>query len=98
MLLPFGTTCTEVCLESWVLMVQELRLVQKQDKQGKDVMWCFVEFEEIVQAARCMKVLQVRAKPQDSRNVMPRLCLQQVRLLCKLEQRFSHYHIAHSAP
>lgn len=42
-------------------MVQELRLVQKQDKQGKDVMWCFVEFEEIVQAARCMKVLQVRA-------------------------------------
>lgn len=41
--------------------MQELRLVQKQDKQGKDVMWCFVEFEEIVQAARCMKVLQVRA-------------------------------------
>ncbi len=40
--------------------VQELRLVQKTDKQGKNVMWCFVEFEEIVQAARCMKVLQVR--------------------------------------
>ena len=40
--------------------MQELRLVQKQDKQGKDVMWCFVEFDEIVQAARCMKVLQVR--------------------------------------
>ena len=31
-------------------------------------MWCFVEFEEIVQAARCMKVLQVRAKPQFSRK------------------------------
>jgi hypothetical protein len=43
--------------------VQELRLVQKQDKQGKDVMWCFVEFEEVVQAARCMKVLQVSASP-----------------------------------
>lgn len=38
---------------------QELRLVQKTDKQGKNVMWCFVEFEEVVQAARCMKVLQV---------------------------------------
>ncbi|CAL5229515.1 g12854 [Coccomyxa viridis] len=37
---------------------KELRLVQKTDKQGKNVMWCFVEFEEIVQAARCMKVLQ----------------------------------------
>ena len=33
--------------------------MQKTDKQGKNVMWCFVEFEEIVQAARCMKVLQV---------------------------------------
>ena len=32
--------------------------MQKQDKQGKDVMWCFVEFDEVVQAARCMKVLQ----------------------------------------
>ena len=32
--------------------------MQKLDKQGKDVMWCFVEFDEIVQAARCMKVLQ----------------------------------------
>lgn len=42
--------------------MQELRLVQKQDKQGKDVMWCFVEFDEIVQAARCMKVLQVRTR------------------------------------
>ena len=40
-------------------IVQELRLVQKSDKQGKNVMWCFVEFDEIVQAARCMKVLQV---------------------------------------
>ncbi|CAK0787300.1 hypothetical protein CVIRNUC_010518 [Coccomyxa viridis] len=37
---------------------KELRLVQKQDKQGKDVMWCFVEFDEVVQAARCMRVLQ----------------------------------------
>ena len=42
---------------------QELRLVQKTDKQGKTVMWCFVEFDEIVQAARCMKVLQVRNSP-----------------------------------
>ena len=33
--------------------------MQKTDKQGKNVMWCFVEFEEVVQAARCMKVLQV---------------------------------------
>ncbi len=35
--------------------------MQKQDKQGKDVMWCFVEFDEVVQAARCMRVLQARA-------------------------------------
>ena len=34
--------------------------MQKQDKQGKDVMWGFVEFDEIVQAARCMKGLQAR--------------------------------------
>lgn len=40
--------------------------MQKQDKQGKDVMWCFVEFDEVVQAARCMKVLQVRAPPHQS--------------------------------
>lgn len=39
--------------------VQTLRMVQKKDRNGKDVMWCFAEYSTVQQAASTMKVLQV---------------------------------------
>lgn len=38
---------------------QELRLVQKVDRNNKNVMWCFAEFSTTDLAARTLKVLQV---------------------------------------
>lgn len=41
------------------MCAQELRLVQKVDRNNKNVMWCFAEFSTTELAARTLNVLQV---------------------------------------